>query len=395
MADRFVLEAELQFRLSTQELAQQYGVLEKSLKPINVPVKFDGGSQANKDVRDLALGLGQARTAANNFTSASTAMGSSLQATGRLTVDCSGFLQNLATQAGLAARRFLAFTVAAGAMTSLASAIKNNIAEGIGFERQLNRIAQVSGGTKSELAAIEREVTRLSTSLGASSRDLTEVSLVLKQAGLSLSDTRVALQAVAQASLAPNFGSQKEVVEGLIAAHRQYGVQARDFSSVLGSMNAVAAEFAVEGADLVTTLRKVGGAASQSGTSLNELLALFTSIRSTTRESAEEISTGLRTVLTRIQRPSTVAFLEDLGIHLRRTRAESQALAGDDSLTQHFVGGYEAVRRLSEALKDLPTSDPRYAAVVESLGGYRQVSRVIPLLSQFGEAQRALSSTLR
>ena len=71
---------------------------------------------------------------------------------------------------------------------------------------------------------------------------------------------------------------------------------------------------------------------------LNELIALFTSVRATTRESAESIATGLRTIFTRIQRPRTIKFLEQLGVSL--TDVEGK-----------FVGPFEAIKRLSEALQ--------------------------------------------
>jgi hypothetical protein len=58
-------------------------------------------------------------------------------------------------------------------------------------------------------------------------------------------------------------------------------------------------------------------------------------------------------------------------------------------LENKFVGAYEAVRRLSDGLKGLSANDSRYSAIVEQLGGYRQISRVIPLIKQFEDAERA------
>ena len=76
-------------------------------------------------------------------------------------------------------------------------------------------------------------------------------------------------------------------------------------------MNAVAGQFAVESGDLIATIRRTGGVFKQAGGDLNELIALFTSVRSTTRESAESIATGFTySIFTRIQRPENNKILK-------------------------------------------------------------------------------------
>ena len=106
-----------------------------------------------------------------------------------------------------------------------------------------------------------------------------------------------------------------------------------------------------------------------------ELIALFTSVRSTTRETAETIATGFGTIFTRLQRPTAIKFLK-FGVEL-------QGLDGK------FVGSYDAVRRLNAALASLDPRDIRYSMIIEQLGGFRQVSKVIPMIQQFSEAEKA------
>lgn len=299
-------------------------------------------------------------------------------------------LEHFSAQTGISARRFIAFTAASAAIYGLIRAVKAGVGDAVSFEREMVKVAQVSEESRTTIQGLEKTITSLATNLGVSSKDLVSTAAIFKQAGLSIQETESALSAVAKASLAPNFGSIAESAEGLIAVFRQFNVPAREFEGTLGAMNEVAGKFAVEGKDLVEVVRRAGGAFSQTGGSLNELLALFTAVRGTTRESAESISTGLRTIFTRLQRADTVDALKDLNINLRYTALEAQALGRVD-LENQFVGAYEAVRRLSQGLAGLRTTDPRYASVIETLGGYRQISRVIPLVQQFGEAQKALS----
>ena len=105
---------------------------------------------------------------------------------------------------------------------------------------------------------------------------------------------------------------------------------------------------------------------------------MFTSVRATTRESAETIATGLRTIFTRIQRQDTIDQLKELGIVLQDSKG-------------NFVGAFEAVKRLSEGLRGLDPRGFRFSAIVEELGGFRQIGKVIPLINQFETAQRALN----
>ncbi|QEG28792.1 Phage-related minor tail protein [Gemmata obscuriglobus] len=157
--------------------------------------------------------------------------------------------------------------------------------------------------------------------------------------------------------LAPIFDSMKQSTEGLIASFRQFSLSSSQFESTLSSMNAVAGKFAVESSDIISAVQRAGGAFKLSAgdmksesEALNEFMALFTSVRATTRESADSIATGLRTVFTRFQRADTVKALGDLGINLRYTREEARAL-GQTNLTDQFVGAYEpyvACRRASK-----------------------------------------------
>lgn len=293
-------------------------------------------------------------------------------------------IEDFGRQSALAIRRFVAFSAAAAPIYALTSAISNAFSELIKFDKEVIRLVQVTGKSRATLSGLTEEITRLSTTLGVSSSELIGVSSTLAQAGLSASQTTIALEALAKASLAPSFDDLSNTVEGSIAAMRQFGIASSQLEGALGSINAVAAAFAVEAGDIIAAIQRTGGvfAAASNGVSqgtdaLNEFIAVFTSVRATTRESAETIATGLRTIFTRIQRGSTIEFLRELGIQL--TDVEGK-----------FVGPFKAVEKLSSALRTLDPRDLRYSQIVEELGGFRQIGKVIPLIQQFATAQQAL-----
>jgi len=162
----------------------------------------------------------------------------------------------------------------------------------------------------------------------------------------------------------------QSAAEAAIAVFGQFGKQANDLKGVFGSLDAVSAAFAVEFPDLIALIRRAGGSFKSAGGSLEELLALFTAVRSTTRASAESIATGFNTIIARLQRASLINMLRDMNIQLR----DANGL---------FVGPYEAVRRLNKALAETDTRSEVYAKIVEELGGFRQLRNVIPLIQQF------------
>jgi TP901 family phage tail tape measure protein len=293
-------------------------------------------------------------------------------------------MQEFGKQSALAIRRFAAFTTVSSAIFGLTRSITQGVQAFIDFDKELTKVQAVTGETKIGLTDLVNTITTLSTGLGVSSKDLTAVSLTLAQAGFSASDTAKALKALALTDLAPTFDNLSQTVEGSIALLRQFNINAGDLEKALGSINEVSAKFAVESSDIIAAIQRAGGvfATASKGVSegtdaLNEFVAVFTSVRATTRESAETIATGLRTIFTRIQRGKTIEALKDFGVTL--TDAEGK-----------FVGAFKAVQLLSEGLNKIDPRDIKFSQIVEELGGFRQIGKVIPLIQQFAVAQEAL-----
>lgn len=313
----------------------------------------------------------------------------SMVSTAKATKQAVSELEQFGKQAALAVRRFAAFSIVTTGVLSLANAIRIGGKAFIEFDKQLIRLQQVTGSGAVGIKLLQDEITSLAINLGVSSESLTEVAVTLAQAGLSARETQQALAALAKTELAPSFDNLTDTTEGAIAAIRQFNIETKDLEGVLGSINAVAAAFAVESSDIIAAIQRAGGAfaASSKGVSegadaLNEFIAIFTSVRATTRESAETIATGLRTIFTRIQRGSTIEFLKEFGVELT-------------DIEDKFVGPFEAVKRLSVVLNALDPRDLRFSQIVEELGGFRQISKVIPLIQQFAEAEKALGVAQR
>ena len=84
----------------------------------------------------------------------------------------------------------------------------------------------------------------------------------------------------------------------------------------------------------------------------------------------ESIPAGLRTIFTRIQRRDTIDALKEFGVAL--TDSEGK-----------FVGAYKTIQLLSEGLSSIDPRDLKFSEIVEQLGGFRQIGKVIALIHAF------------
>ena len=371
--------------------AKNISQLNASLQTFNktLTVTTTNATATANALRNLGTAIGSINAASlpqtlNNAASATNKLAQASSNTARQLAASTTEMTEFGKQSGLAIRRFAAFSTVTGVVYGLSNAINNGIRAYIDYDKELVKLQQVTGQSAAGLKGLENTITTLATSLGVGSAELTNISSTLAQAGLSARDTEKALKALALSSLAPSFDSMNETVEGSIALMRQFGINAGDLEKALGSVNSVAAKFAVEAADLITAIQRTGGvfATASKGVSegtdaLNEFLAVFTSIRATTRESAETIATGLRTIFTRIQRGDTIQALKEYGVNLQ-------------DLDGKFVGAYKAVELLSKGLGGLDPRDLKFSKIIEELGGFRQIGKVIPLIQQFATAQDAL-----
>jgi len=350
---KFVLTAQLQLQ-APRNVNQVVNQIQNQLRGVAVDIDVRNAAKTQREIQNLSRTTDKAADSAKR-------MGSAFN---------------------VSLKRFAGLALATRAVSLFTNTLGGAVKEAISFERELIKISQVTGKSISQLRDLTKTITSLSTSLGSSSSALLNVSRSLSQAGFSAKETEIALSTLARTTLAPTFDDITKTAEGAIAVFNQFGRGAEALEQQLGAINAVAGKFAVEAGDLISTVRRTGGVFKSAGGDLNELIALFTSVRSTTRESAESIATGLRTIFTRIQRPKTIDFMKQFGVQLT-------------DLEGKFVGPFEATMRLSKALAGLEQGDITFVRIAEELGGFRQIGKVIPLIQQARVAQEALNVAQR
>lgn len=318
----------------------------------------------NSASSNLGNNFGKATVAIKNMGAAGKEINSITVSTGKLNNN----LDKTGNTIAAVTARFSAFVLVAQTFNKVAASIGEGVTEALDFQRELVRLKQVGDDTSYTIKSIGDEAIKLGKNLGTSSNELIKVASTLRQAGLSANDTKLAMETLAKTRLSPSFTDLTNTVEGAIAVIGQFKLQAKDLTGVFDSINSVSKAFAVESNDLVTGIRLAGAAFSQAGGDLNEFLAIFTAIRSQTRESAESIGTGLKTIFTRLQRKDSVDALKNLGVNLRDAKGE-------------FVGVYEGIRRIAQGLSQINPRSQQFADIVEQIGGLRQVNKILPLIT--------------
>ena len=168
-------------------------------------------------------------------------------------------------QFGSAFKQILKYDIARRVFSLFADAIESGVKDAIAFERAMVKIAQVSNASAREMKNLEQSISGVAKQFGVSSQSLAKTTLILKQTGLSINDTRIAMQALAKTELAPTFDNITDTAEMAIAAMRQFGIEASKLEVLLGRINIVAANFAVESSDIGVAIRRAGGSFKAAG----------------------------------------------------------------------------------------------------------------------------------
>lgn len=276
-------------------------------------------------------------------------------------------------------KSFAAYAVVSTAFLKLSGAISNATQDAINFEKELINIAQTTGDSVSLTKSYSDELSRISKEYNISLTKAAQLTRILTQTGLSFKEAAKGAEILARTSLLSGFDSLTDTTEGFIAVMATFDLSVTRAGQVLEGINKLSKDYAVESGDLVEAIKRAGGAFAAAGGSVEELLALITSVRSTTRESAETISTGFRTIFARLERPKTIEFFKKLEIELEDAEG-------------NFIGPYASILKINEGLQrlNITIGSTRFAEIVEEIGGIRQISKVIPLLTQARKQQEAL-----
>lgn len=332
-------------------------------KQINVRLKVPNATKATQSIEQVA---------------------SATQKVTRSTEEASAAQATFSSRLGRTSVRLAAYILPATAFFQIGRGIDFAAKSIVTYNRETTRLTQILRGNKQLANETARDILDLSVKYGQSAEELLQVGLTLAQAGdkfnAATGDLRKAVEGVARTNLAATFGDTKVVVEGLIATISQFNLTGKDTNRVLDVANELAKSFAIESKDLFRAVRAGGASFKIAGGNFEEFAAVVTSVRQTTRLSAEQIGTALNTISLRLQRGKTREFLQSLGIEIRDASGEALGLVAQLNQIAKFLGEKKADSTV-------------FGQIAEEVSGIRQGSKFIPLIKDLVKDFDGLKNT--
>jgi TP901 family phage tail tape measure protein len=289
----------------------------------------------------------------------------------------------------------MAKTVKWGITSSIFNRITGSIQEAWGYTKRLdnslNDIRIVTEKSAEAMQQFAREANNAAKSLGASTTDYTEASLIYFQQGLS--DEEVAARAQTTIKAANVTGqSANEVSEQLTAVWNGYKASAQEAELYVDKLAAVAASTAADLEELSTGMSKVASAANSMGVDIDQLNAQLATIVSVTRQAPESVGTALKTIYARLG-DLAVDGEDEFGVALgtvSKTMEEMGIQILDEQGQMREMG--EVIEETA-AKWDTWTEAQRQAAAV-AIAGKRQYNNLVALFENWDMYTDALNTSV-
>ena len=182
-------------------------------------------------------------------------------------------------------------------------------------EMGMTEIARVMEDATFVFEDYRNELLQLGIQYGQTFDVVQDIALRWAQAGYGVRDslelTKTSLLALNTAEL-----DAHNATESLIGIMAQWRLQASDLMLVLDKINKTADDYTVTSQDLIDGLLRSSSAAKIMNLSLDETIALLTVMREASGRTGREVGNALNSILSYIQRASSINVLEKMGIQV-------------------------------------------------------------------------------
>jgi len=283
--------------------------------------------------------------------------------------------------------RVLAFGASAGAILAVRKALTATVKAAIEVEKSLKDINVILQATSVNLKKFGSDLFDIASQTGQSFQVAAQAAAELARQGLGTEETLKRTRDALILARLSGMGAA-EAVNSLTAAINTFNKAGLDSTTIINKLANVDAAFAVSSDDLAKALGRVGSSAKGAGVSLDELLAIVTTVQQKTARGGAVIGNSFKTIFTRIQRPRVIKELENLGVAVRDVQGDvlpaikvlNNLAKQFDNLSQsqrsqisELVGGVFQVNILKAAMSDLSKETSIYnRALGISLGSSDQ-----------------------
>lgn len=256
------------------------------------------------------------------------------------------------------------------------------------LDTSLNNIRIVSEKSADEMARFANQANKAAKSLGATTLDYTNASLIYYQQGLN--EEQVANRTNTTVKLANTLGvSAQEVSDYMTAIWNNFDDGSKSieyYADVLTKLGAATASSAEE---ISTGLEKFAAISKTVGLSYEYATAALTTVTAETRQSAEVVGTAFKTLFARIQDLELGKTLED-GVTLGKY---SEALK---TIGISIVSSNGEMKKMDDILDELgkkwqTLTEAQKVSLAQTVAGTRQYTQLVALMDNWDDFSQNLN----
>ena len=292
--------------------------------------------------------------------------------------------KNLKDQFKQAAESFAQWVSVSSVMMAGVYKVKEAVSELKDLDDILTEISKTSDRTTAQLKSLGQESFSHASKYGRTASDwLTGVQEMNRSGFQGESGNQMAdLSILAQAAGDLNRETADSYILAMNAAYG-YNGSVEKLTNALDGMNQITNVNSTDMETMANAITKAGSTASTTGVQINELSAMIGTISARTKESGEEVGTGIKSLLINLQNTSSTKIVSTL--------KEANA-----SMTE-MKNGVEQLRSPIEILKDLQKTfnsldedDPLKSKILTNIGQKYHANELAALLSGWSDFDKML-----
>ena len=246
------------------------------------------------------------------------------------------------------------------------------------------QVLQTEGAkSASEINLLADSFNKLAQEMGVATLEVAKGSLEWLRQGKTIEETGTLLKATMMMSKLGNMSAAMST-EHLTSTINGYGLAASEATSIVDKLVAVDNVAATSVDELSTAMQYSAAIANQTGVSLEQLVSYIGTVSETTRQNAESIGQGMKTMLTRMQDIKAGKIDEDgIGINNVEIALDKANIKLRDS--------QDSFRDFGTVLEELggkwgTLTETEQAFIAKSIAGIRQVNMFTVLMNNMDRA---------
>lgn len=257
------------------------------------------------------------------------------------------------------------------------------------LNESLNSIRIVTGQSAEEMARFAEQANKAAQRLSTTTTAYTDAALIFYQQGLDDKAVKDRTETVLKMSNVTGEAAS-EVSSYMTAIWNNFDNGSESLEHYADVITALGASTASSSAEIAAGLEKFASIGKTIGLSYDYATSALATIVSATRQSADSVGTGLRTIFSRLQGLSLGETLED-GTDLNKYSKALKTVGVD------ILDATGNMREMDTILNDLADkwdnlSQAQQTALAQTVGGVRQYTTLITLMNNWDSMEKNLST---